>query len=368
MSNKVVVGSIPDKICYVYNGSKQVSVGCTWDIDYGPEAKNITEEVLPTFPADNNDIKMLSTAINWAKSNYQYSNRGVTTIPDPNQDVVDNEIITNVKVLSVESRGNNGRAYKALIGKYYVDLREDVVMDTMLQSGVDAGGVLKGEFIWTKCGSQMKLVRVGSELHKIIVEFDSKKSLKPVGKNKLEVGTIYQTRKKQKALFLGCVDTIQLKNTFESDNKEKYRYKSDYHNPKYLEFTETKITKQMLFLSIKSYQTLEDNLKVLDKTNDKDYSNYHFELKKAHNYIEKVESIDLDPDVLEIIRSNCLNKIKLDVLDFIQAKKNPHHGGYRGTAYNLSLQITDYSKFINMSLHKTKPKEVFDLKKYLIFS
>lgn len=360
MSKNVVVGSIPDKVCYVHCGLKEVPIGCMWDIEYGPEAKTIKESVLPTFPADNSDEKMKSTAINWAKSNYRYNNINVNTIPDPDKDIVNNDSITGIKVLSVEHRGNNGRAYKALIGKYYVDLREDVVMDTMLQSGVNAGGVLNGEFVWAKCGSQMKLVRVGSELHRIIVEYDSKKNIKLISKNQLEVGTIYQTRKKQQALFLGCVDTIELRNLHNDTSVGTlYSYQKDYNSNKYLEFTETKLTKQMLFLDIYDFNSLESNLEPLIKVNKSDYHHYYFNMRKSHTYIEKVKSIELDADVLEMIRSNCLNKVKLDVLKFINNSMN---------AYNLSHIITSYSKFINMSLHKTKPKEVFDLKKYLIFS
>ncbi len=203
MSSKVAVGSIPEKICYIFSKETKAVIGCEWDVSWYDKSQNKTEKVLPAFPVDDADEKARDKATQWAERGYYGQPKQVAKYQ-----TVDNVPVKDVRVFSLEHRGQGGRAYKVIIGKYYVDLREDVLMDTMLQVGIQAGGLLLGEYVWAKMGSQMKLVRVGSELHRLLLEFQSKKDIKPIGKTDLEVGGVYQTRKKQRAIFVGCVNTV----------------------------------------------------------------------------------------------------------------------------------------------------------------
>ena len=231
--SKVAVGSIPEKITYVFSEQISVAVGCEWDIswhesDDGP--KTVKQEVTPAFPVDSSDEKTMKRAIQWASQDgWDFETKSRKTKKHDVQEI-ENIPVSNVKVLSLEHRGQGGRAYKAIIHDFYIDLREDVLMDTLLQVGVDPGGVLKGEYVWAKMGAQMKLVRVGSELHRLIVEFDSKKDVKPVGKGDLEIGGVYQDRKKNKAVFCGYVNTTNFKSEDESPSynrikKSEFKYK-----------------------------------------------------------------------------------------------------------------------------------------------
>ncbi len=237
MSN-VAMGSLPEKICYVHSNKKiKVNVGCEWDFKSDNDKLQTQKvDVFYTFPADNSDKKMLERAEKWA----------TLYDKDVSFDVINNAPIQNVNLLSLEERGNGGRAYKVIIGDYYVDLREDVLMDVLLQTGVAPGGVLQGEFIWSKQGAQMKLIRVGSELHRLISEYDSKKDIKPIDKNDLEVGGVYQTKRKEKAIFVGYVNTTVYK-TF-NDKKLKAYNRKDV-DVKY-DFKIKKLKKAMLFYKI----------------------------------------------------------------------------------------------------------------------
>jgi len=165
---KVVVGSIPEKIAYTYTKENEVLVGSSWDSEYSyDEKKHISkyekEKVLPVHVTSNDEksvAKIKKRVGGWNGQNTS------TTIE------VENKPISNVRVIS---SGYRDQSYKALIDKYYIDLTDDVLMDTMLQTGVAPGGVLQGEFIWAKIGSQMKLIRIGSELYNLVMKFEETK-------------------------------------------------------------------------------------------------------------------------------------------------------------------------------------------------
>jgi hypothetical protein len=373
MSNKVVVGFFPKKICYVSSCKRNVSVGCEWDIDYGVNAENKTEEVLPAFPADNDDTKSISTATNWAKSDINYQNysslnkKAKEDLPDPGTEVIDNQIITNVRLLTIEQRGSGGRAYKAIVNNYYVDVREDVVMDTMLQEGIDAGGVLRGEFIWARCGAQMKLVRKDSELYKLIAEFESKRDLKPVSKKKLEVGGVYRSKTKEAYIYLGNVNTTHFsipdkdnKTTPYWDHVERERFDND---KKCLNFDKQEIKNKMLFFKIYKHQTTEKALEDLLSVEN----TYRFELKQSHTFIEKTEQLDLDSNIVSKIAAVCARNIKENILEYTghkAVKANHAKLSLRGLANNISYS----SVYLNMYNSNEEKSELFDVQKYLLFS
>ena len=125
----------------------------------------------PAFIADPENEKNMKTGTDWAVDSLlgRYGYRPETMkIPVPGFLIVDN-IFTDVKIVTMDFRGNGGRAYKVVInGKYYCDFREDILLDCILNEGIGKGGVLKGSFSWMKYGQHTKLVRVGSKLHKRI--------------------------------------------------------------------------------------------------------------------------------------------------------------------------------------------------------
>jgi hypothetical protein len=353
--SKVAVGSIPEKICYVHSRTQEVAVGCEWDIswydsDDGP--KTVKEKVTPAFPIEDGNAKSMATAKKWAEQTYYGESKRTSKT-----EVVSNDPVTGVRVLSLEQRGNGGRAYKVIIHNYYVDLREDVLMDTMLKVGIDSNGVLKGEFVWAKLGSQMKLVRVGSELHRLIMEFESKKDIKPVGKSDLEVGGIYQDRKKNKAIFIGYVNTVGYKG-----EKAPSYYDRDKQKPTFA-YETTSIKKGMLFYEIYGFETISKSVKEMT-TKD---SNYQYKIVKSHSYIEKVDQCQLPNNLIEGLRSKALKQTKNYILEFT-GHKDPQKNVQRVTDWYLTETIAHHSKHLNLCPYDGQQVELFDVKKYLLFS
>jgi hypothetical protein len=357
--SRVAVGSIPEKITYVFAEEAEVSVGCEWDIswyesDDGPKA--VKQKVMPAFPVDSADSKTMTRAIEWATSDgwdYQTNKRKVKK---HSIEEVENKPLNNVKVLSLEHRGQGGRAYKALINNYYVDLREDVLMDTLLKAGVDSGGLLKGEYVWAKMGSQMKLVRVGSELHRLIAEFDSKKDIKPVGKGDLEVGGVYRDRKKNKAIFVGYVNTV----VYKTDNPIPYYQRQDKADFKY---KQTNVKKAMLFYEIRDFDSMDKNLKEMKKKE----SDYAYKIKKSHTYIEKVDQVKIPDGIVAHLRDKSLKEIKQKILEYT-GHRPPEKNYARITASYLENHVEYHSDHLNLYVYGETPVEPFEVKKFLLFS
>jgi hypothetical protein len=358
--SKVAVGSIPEKITYVFAEQVEVAVGCEWDIswyenDDGP--KTVKQKVTPAFPVDSTDTKTMARAISWATSDGWDYDTKQRKVKKHDSKELENKPLKEVKVLSLEQRGQGGRAYKALIENFYVDLREDVLMDTLLQAGVEPGGILKGEYVWAKMGSQMKLVRVGSELHRLIVEFDSKKNVKPVGKKDLEIGGVYQDRKKNKAIFVGYVNTVVFKSLSDKPSYQRRGEKVTF------EYKQNPIKKAMLFYDVYDFEKMEKNIKDMKKS-ERDYS---YKIKKSHTYIEKVDQVKIPDDIIEYLRNKATKEAKEKILEYT-GHKAPKDNYQRIDGPYLEEHIAYSSDHLNMYPYGGKEVDPFEVKKFLLFS
>ncbi|HEY5268340.1 MAG TPA: hypothetical protein VII94_04360 [Candidatus Saccharimonadales bacterium] len=354
--SKVAVGSFPQKICYTYSDEIEAPVGCTWDInDWYDEdpLKTVKEKVTPAFPTDSEDVKGLATAKQWAERTYREGpeKTAQTTI-------VDNKPVKNIRVFSLEERNNGGRAYKVLIDKFFVDLREDVLMDTMLKVGISPGGILQGEFVWAKMGAQMKLVRVGSELHRLIVEFESKKDIKPVGKGDLEVGGVYLDRRKNKAIFVGYVNTTVYKKEIKRNRwaLERDGVKVDF------KFKKSTKKKAMLFYDVYAHEKLAVSVKNMTGED----RNYCYKVKTSHNFIEKIDQVDVKENVIEKLRTMVRTEVKNLVLEYT-GHKDPKKNYARIDAYYLEETIEYKSERLNLYKFPEAVDE-FDVKTLILFS
>jgi hypothetical protein len=135
----------------------------------------------------------LDTAISWTRTK------------NPLIDVLENKPLTNVRVASLEYRGNGGRAYKVIVNDlYYVDMREDVILDTMITCGIEKGALLKGEYVWTKYGAQMKLIRVGSQEYNNISKNPIPSEMKEIKAGDIEIGGVYESKSGNIEMYLGA--------------------------------------------------------------------------------------------------------------------------------------------------------------------
>jgi hypothetical protein len=200
------IGSIPTNIVYIYSNVRTID----------------KQEVYPAFISDACNKKTIETGKKWAEWKNYYK-------PDEQHGIFEfetsNDSITKIQILSLEKRGRGGRAYKVLVHSdklFYVDLREDVLMDVILEVGIDKKGFLKGSFIWACVDSEMKLIRVGSKLHKEMVDSTSLAKQK-ITKSKLEVGGVYSNKQKI-AVYCGNFTTLicETKEKLIPDPKIKY--------------------------------------------------------------------------------------------------------------------------------------------------
>jgi hypothetical protein len=191
-----MIGYIPKKILYITREPSATS----WSWEDGKKV-DTGIVVKPTFPVDPSKPKTIDTARTWA-------NRYISsTDPFIKSSFVGANTPIKIQILSLEQRSEGGRAYKVVFGsespKFYVDLREDVLLDVILNCGIQKGGFPNAEFIWGKVGSQMKLVRVGSDLHTRLIQATVENQKKNLTQSQIEVGSIYQNRKGQEFLYLG---------------------------------------------------------------------------------------------------------------------------------------------------------------------
>lgn len=352
-TSRIAVGTIPNKISYVYSKTEDVNTGCYWDIDFW-ENNSDKVSVYPTFPVAEGDEKTLERAEKWARDKcVVYDPATNKLIPDGTKVeivTVENDPIRNVKVLSLEGRGNGGRAYKIVVDdKYYVDMREDVMMDVMLQVGIEPGGSLNGVFIWAKLGNQLRLVRIGSELHKLLEESNKKKELPKLKKNDFEIGGIYQSRKGDKGIFLGYVNTIAFKN--------------DDTSTDHFAFLHTKIKKVMLFFEPYHHSDTAKELATSEMKN----SQWFFKIMKTTNYIEKIGQVTIDKDYVKLLREHAVKEIKDDILEYT-GHKQPEHTWNKMTARSLASNICYASTKLNISKYDEPMRDPFNIKKFLLFS
>ena len=109
------------------------------------------------------------TTHNNAKSWANRTNCGAPKQPHTKQEVP-NAPTGGFRLVGAEQRAEGGRAWKVITPEgYLVDLREDVFLPILLKKGLPKTGLINARFQWAQVGSQLKLVEVGSTLHKQMV-------------------------------------------------------------------------------------------------------------------------------------------------------------------------------------------------------
>ena len=206
--------SIPETLKYVRK--KAVEIGQYDSQRVGPSRKRMVRE---TFVVDANNPKTLATAEHWAKG-YQQGTDNYDIVEVPNTP------IEAIEIMSIAHRHRGGRAWKVLIaGAYYVDLREDVLLEALINGPGVEDSHLKGPFIWASSGSGLKLTRYKSSDHKVAEQRQIRHNTK-VKKSELEIGGIYETPAGSRSIFLGYVDYDEVddKGAYQIPGSRSYPY------------------------------------------------------------------------------------------------------------------------------------------------
>ena len=123
-------------------------------------------------------------------------------------------LFDKLRVISLEERGEGGRAYKVLLDNLYlIDLREDVLMELMLHKGIQVGGYVEAAFRFALNGSQFKLYWEESTEYKHVQAQEIIEAAKVVvGKvaaKDLVYGQTYKDHNNNVLVFLGRVRTTK---------------------------------------------------------------------------------------------------------------------------------------------------------------
>lgn len=200
-------GKIPQRIKLYCRPEKQVSYHRWADVGF---EDTLAEEVkaTPTFVVDATNPKTCASAEYWARNAPKVwctiTNKYVDSAPKDIEVIErDNTPVDSVRIVGLDIRGNGGRAYQALVDeKYLVDMREDVILDSMLHVGIGANGIMHGSYIFAQINSEMKIIRVGSKLHELMVQstdFSARKAI-----TSLVPGHVYSSKTKT-VLYIGEV-------------------------------------------------------------------------------------------------------------------------------------------------------------------
>lgn len=321
-SKMTIVGTIPKQIYYLVREKTAID----------SSIKNLDQYITIVTDSLNS-----SDARNWARKS--------------NVSVTNNVPLSNLQIVKLLS-GNKGVIYKVLINNYLVDLQEDVLFDTIISSGIEAGGTIKKcQFIWGKVGSSLKLIRVGSNLYYDLLDSNKKKTLPKIKNSQLEIGGIYRTRNGTTRVFLDKVNTV--------------KYKHDYIIPfKYENILNNGL---MLFCEIPRYGK-KNNLKQFIDFQLSDWSNLdslYFSMTTNNSFVEKIGTVNLPDNFINTIRTYYKSKSA-----YILSKvENEYKSSWsENSPMQASRTIAYNSIFLNMYPINSDCKfQLFDVKKYLLF-
>ena len=196
--SSIKLGNIPKKLKFYCRAESEFKF--RWDDIEVDEETRVTRGH-EAFAVDAENTKTHKTAETWAEG-YRYYHREDKPEKTWFIDEYDNEPIEGLVLIGLEHRGNGGRAYKVKVkDKYVFDLREDVLLDILLNDQVTMG-LIPGKFIFAKVGAEMKLIRVGSLLHSKMIEATDYWKEDVI--SKFEIGGVYQN-KTTTMIYLGKV-------------------------------------------------------------------------------------------------------------------------------------------------------------------
>lgn len=289
----IKTGHIPTKVSYIYGKSETVAV--QWeDLEVSTP---ITEEVVtPSFCIEPNNEGRRKTALRWL----EIKSRGT----EASELERENEPF-RIRICSLEVRERGGRAYKVVTeDKFYFDLREDVLLEAILNCGVNKGGEINGTFIWAIVSGQMKLIRFGSALHSTIIETGKIRDSKTIKVSDMTPGSVYQNRKGDRFIYLGQANTIEYK--FERSIEPSFH--NDYKSaPAKAQRHER--SKELLILNLPEWLCGERSTKKLTAREFLteqlvvEKSLLFFEFKKSVTAVKQLETIRLPDEIFLKVRN-----------------------------------------------------------------
>jgi hypothetical protein len=224
--------------------------------------------------------------------------------------------MSGIKVVGLETKDQIGRIYKVLTTDgFYFDLTHDVFLDVILSSGIKPEGEIPGEFQWAIVENEMKLVRVGSDLHTTLLETGTRNILTNIPKNKIEIGSIYETRQGERGIFLGYITTESWRLSWPPGTslfKAVYLGTSDKPI-----LTTRKLSRHMLWFDVSNFILKNKKEDLTPSLFEQALSNpelsHHFKLKGSVAVVRKVGDVEIPTDIVELVRQKALKSFEKKV-------------------------------------------------------
>lgn len=165
-------------------------------------------QVRAAFVVPSTSAKMLGTARVWAK-------RWMDPSEEPIEVTRQNTPMRNLQVVGIDHRGEGGVAFKVITDQgHYVDLREPEFMEALLTGRIGKDGFIRGEYVWSVGGNQMRIVRIGSAIYNERLKagattvVNGKNRVKTIRPADLCIGNLYDTPIAGKMSYAGRVRRV----------------------------------------------------------------------------------------------------------------------------------------------------------------
>ena len=266
---------------------KAEKVTFSWDDDEDNKPLEVGT-VRPIYISDAKNKKTQETGKTWAGTSIKTERKN-----DPFQ----------LHILNLEHRSKGGRAYKCVdLHNNYFDMREDVLMDTIRHCTI-TNGVPEAEFVWGKVKSEMKVVRVGSDLYNALIGANVMDATKVVNIKDIKVGDKMQAKNGEVAVFLGFVNAQEAKVVYE-------KVAAGYPVGSYMKDGEWQRVESIddvkgvqLWFEVPDYEKGRTVAQIFSKKSDGyGLRFYYLKFKKSHSYKVKLGSEVIAPDFIETMR------------------------------------------------------------------
>lgn len=336
------------------------------EIEFYCKSNTITKggvEVYEAFPVDS-EREDKSTPKSWATKTFPYYSGGERKErKKPIPPVVfkyDNKF-DDIRIVEIDHRGNGGRAYKVIINapdgkKFYVDLREKTLLDTMLHAGIRPEGYLNGEFAFVRDKSQTNIVRCDSKEYQEAIKLsEMKNNQKPIPTKSLNPMTLYQSGvgDKEYVLYVGECYVPVIDEVIGGDS-EGYRGAIE----RIRDVKATKAKKSRIFVEIPSLENDQGIKEIKEKI-----SEHGIKVTPTTKVYREVITIN-DPQLYHDLIQRAHDK-KLRDLEW-RCSLYPHvysPWGYNNMTYHLDKD--DYKKVLTPACFGLTKEEALDnLEKY----
>jgi len=334
-------GKIPENLIIYSRAAEDWTLDAMWDKTWQTDDDELVHTVTgrKAFAVDKDSKSASKTAERWSNAVKVLRKQARSRIAMLFDDVEDayeetpNDPLKNLRVFYLEIRGEGGRAYKVIDERGYVwDLREDVLVEAMIECGIKKGGILGGEYVWAILGSQIRLVRVGSQLHKDLAVSTKRGKQKKIGVRDLVVGGMYATKSGDMGVFCGFVHS--------HGNKKKRQLWLEISS---YDLNPTRWTGTEHVLEPRTHQEAVDYVLSENKF-------WNYKVKQSHSYIEKLADVTVPDNIVAMYRTLAIQKV-LDQHSSARDRYRGYYYGRRNNPVSLSERVKDNLNELTLSPH-----------------